>query len=91
MPDGPLDPVFENREKALIPIVYCHGNKASGEDAYGTCMILASHGYLAISLDFMDKTAAYATDKDGNLIPFAWPKGIENGMKLKDGSPNMEI
>lgn len=54
-------------------------------------MILASHGYLAISLDFMDKTAAYATDKDGNLIPFAWPKGIENGMKLKDGSPNMEI
>lgn len=57
VPEGPLDPIFATGEKSLIPIVYCHGNRACGEEAYGACMILASHGYLAISLDFMDGSA----------------------------------
>jgi len=58
VPEGPLDPIFATGEKKLIPIVYCHGNQACGEEAYGACMILAAHGYLVISLDFMDRTAS---------------------------------
>ena len=54
-------------------------------------MIFASPGYLAISLDFMDETATTATDRDGKPIIFSWGKGFEKGLKLKDGSPNMEI
>ena len=53
-------------------------------------MILASHGYLVISLDFMDGTAMTSTDKDGNQILFTWPKGIEKGMKIGN-KPNMDI
>ena len=88
VPDGPLDPLFANGEKKLIPIVYCHGNQACGEEAYGASMILASHGYLVISLDFMDKSATVASDKDGNDIKFEWPKGR---MKNKDGTVNWEF
>lgn len=90
VPEGPLDPIFATGEKSLIPIVYCHGNQACGEEAYGACMILASHGYLAISLDFMDETAMQATDKDGKAVLFKWPKGMEKGAKLVSG-PNMEL
>jgi len=64
VPVGALDPVFATGEKKLIPIVYCHGNLACGEEAYGAGMMLASHGYLVISLDFMDGTALIATDKN---------------------------
>jgi len=87
VPEGPLDPIFATGEKKLIPIVYCHGMNACGEEAYGACMILASHGYLVITLDFMDGSALYATDKDGKDIPFSWPIGV--GKKTSpDGSTN---
>jgi len=33
-------------------------------------MILASHGYLVITLDFMDGTATVASDKDGKEVNF---------------------
>jgi len=70
VPEGPLDPIFATGEKKLIPIVYCHGNQSNGEEAYGVSMILASHGYLVISLDFMDGTALNATDKNGKEVLF---------------------
>lgn len=85
VPDGPLDPIFATGEKKLVPIVYCHGNMACGEEAYGACMILAAHGYLVISLDFMDGTATVSNDKDGNKIPFT---NRAEGMVNPDGSPS---
>lgn len=88
VPEGPLDPVFATGEKKLIPIVYCHGNQANGEEAYGACMILAAHGYLVIAIDFMDGTAICATDKDGTEVPFSWPK-VDGSFTNKDGTPNI--
>lgn len=85
VPDGPLDPIFATGEKKLVPIVYCHGNMACGEEAYGACMILAAHGYLVISLDFMDGSATVSNDKDGNKISFT---NSAKGMINQDGSPN---
>lgn len=51
-------------------------------------MILAAHGYLAISLDFMDGTATQSTDKDGNEIHFKWPESNGGKPNNADGTPN---
>jgi len=52
--NSPINSTFTSGGKDLIPVVYCHGNKSNGEEAYGTCMMLASRGYLVISINFMD-------------------------------------
>ena len=73
--------------KKLVPMIFCHGNKTCGEEHYGICMILASHGFLVIVPNFMDETAQTATDKGFNDILYKSPDGpIIN----KDKTPNID-
>ena len=54
-------------------------------------MILAAHGYLVISLDYMDGTALQSTDKNGDDIHFRWPEANGGKATNPDGSPNEEF
>ena len=44
VPDGPLDPLFKEGERKLIPGVFAHGLGVTNEDHFGVCMQLASCG-----------------------------------------------
>ena len=84
-PDASLADEFRRGEKQLIPAVFCHGNMASSEEHFAVCMQLASHGYMIISLDFMDGTCPYTTNKNGRDLFFS---GLKANRKTKDGKPN---
>lgn len=65
-----LDKDFSSGEKKLIPMVFVHGNNANAEEHYHVPMILAAHGYLAISMSMMDGTGPYCTNKKGEDVWF---------------------
>jgi len=63
-----LDPDFQSGKKKLIPMVFVHGFNANAEEHYHVPMILAAHGYLAISMSMMDGSGPYCTGKNGEDI-----------------------
>ena len=66
-------------QKALIPLIYCHGLSSNRTMHSGTCRDLASHGYLVFVLDHQDGTSSYTVSKDGNKEFY-----YENRHKLYD-------
>ena len=87
VPDGPLDPIFKEGEKRLIPAVFAHGLGVSNEDHFGVCMQLASCGYLVVSPTFYDGTATAARNNADENVPCS-----ALGVKYNnpDGSPSEE-
>ena len=88
--DAPLAPEFGEGQKKLIPSVFCHGNMTSAEGHYGIPMIMASHGYIVFSITFMDGSAPYCKDKEGQDIFYKDFQGSDKPL-LPDGSPNLEM
>lgn len=67
-PDAPIANDFSDGGKKLIPSVFCHGNNVTSENYFGIAMILASHGYMVCSPNFMDGTPYYSKDQNDEYI-----------------------
>lgn len=67
-PHAPLANDFASGQIKLVPSIFCHGNSVGSEEHFCVPMMIASHGFMVVSLDFMDGTAPHCTDKNGKDI-----------------------
>jgi hypothetical protein len=56
--DGILSKVF--KERALVPMIYCHGLTSCRTLQSVSCRDFASHGFMVFSLDHHDGTCSYS-------------------------------
>lgn len=81
-PDADLDLDFKSGTKKLVPLIHCHGFGTSGDEHLAIPMQFASFGYFCVVPDFMDGSAPWTTDINGQDIFINQP---DTPLKLKSG------
>jgi hypothetical protein len=87
-PDADIDIAFKTGEKKLVPLIHCHGFGTSADEHIAIPMQFASYGYFCVIPDFMDGSAPWTTDINGQDIFINEPP---TDLKKKDGSYNPEL
>lgn len=56
--------------KKLVPLIFSHGYGGNLHDYSTTCRMLASYGYLVITINHNDGSCSYTEKEDGTAIPY---------------------